>query len=147
MARLLARVNAAVLDDVAQVAGGVPEGLGPLRLADRVERPDHERVVARPGRRPDRAPLTERVPAEVRPELCAPPRGAGIVGDLDLADAVASVDPDTLERHGSPGGDTRPARGRDDKGPDRHAVTWHAALRVRAGLHAPAGGARSRLRR
>src|SRR5207302_11449235 len=93
-ARPLPRVTAAVRDDVAQVAGGVPEGLGPLRLADRVERPDHERVVARPWRRPGRAPLTERAPAEVRPELRAPPCGAAIVGDLDLADAIASVERD-----------------------------------------------------
>src|SRR5439155_10505707 len=111
MPRLLARLDGDALDDVAQIAGRVPHGLVPLRLADRVEGPDHQPMFARPRRRPHRTPFAERVTAEVRPELRAPPGDALVVGHLDLADAVAAVERDALERHGPPGDDARAAGG------------------------------------
>src|SRR5207244_3991789 len=132
----LARVNRDALDDVAQIAGRVPQGLVSLRLTDCVERPNHKRIVPRAGRRPSRVPLPERVTAEVRPELRAPPRDAAVVGDLDLAHAVAAVERDAFERHGSPRDNARAIGRRADERADRHAADRHGVLRSRARLDA-----------
>src|SRR5437016_12531762 len=52
------------LDDVPQIAGGIPERHQALGLADTVQRADHDRLRAPSGRRPPRRPLAERVAAE-----------------------------------------------------------------------------------
>src|SRR5689334_16820052 len=79
------------LDDVAEIAGRIPERLGALRLADAVER-THPHVRVAGARRPGCGPLSERIRSEIATELCAPPRLPAVVRDLHLADAIAAVE-------------------------------------------------------
>src|SRR5215470_17782632 len=116
------------LDDVAQIAGGIPERLGALRLADAVERTHHHARVAG-ARRPRCGPLAERIRSEIATELRAPPRLAAVVRDLHLADAVAAVEGDALERGRSTGSDARARLGRDEEGPHGHALDRDGRLR------------------
>src|SRR5262252_8334925 len=91
-----------VLDDVAQIAGGVPERLVALGLADAIEGAHHQTIgIGRSGR-PHGRPLAERIAAEVGTELRAPPRGASVRRDLYLADSVSPVEGDPLDRDGLP---------------------------------------------
>src|SRR5262249_37076380 len=83
-----------LLDHVAQVAGRIPERLVALRLADRVERADHQPRGASSCRFPRRRPLAERVPPVVGAEHGPAPRDTEVVGDLHLADPVATVEGD-----------------------------------------------------
>src|SRR5207247_562058 len=76
------------------------------------------------------------VTAEVGPELRAPPRDAAVVGDLDLAHAVAAVERDAFERHGSPRDNARAIGRRADERADRHAADRHGVLRSRPRLAA-----------
>src|SRR5262250_2750610 len=116
------------LDDVAQIAGRIPEGLGALRLADAIERTYHHARVAS-ARRPGCGPVAERIRSEIAAELCASPRLPAVVRDLHLAEAVAAVEGDALERGGSTGGDARARLGRDEEGPHGHALDRDGRLR------------------
>src|SRR6185295_4331467 len=99
-----------VLDDVAEVAGGVPEGLRALGFTDPVERANHQAVTSRARGGPGRRPLAERVAAQVGPELGATPCGSPVDRELHLADPVAAVEGDTFDRHGLPHPDARAGR-------------------------------------
>src|SRR5215813_4174186 len=127
-----------VLDDVAQIAGGVPQGLRSLGLANAVEGADHQAIAIRGRGSPDSRPFAERKTAEVGSELRAPPRGASVGRDLHLGDSVSAVEGDSLDcdglshRHAS-------ARLRDgDEGTHRHSRDGYRARRRRARLHAAA---------
>src|ERR1700693_6184019 len=91
-----------VLDDIAEIAGGVPQRLRTLGFADPVERADQETVVARAWRHPGRRPLSERVSAKIGSELNAAPRRPAIARQLHFGDPVAAVEGDTLDGDGLP---------------------------------------------
>src|SRR5206468_3606215 len=112
---LLPDLQVDVLDHVAEVAGGIPERLAALRLADPVERAHHDARRPRLGRRPGGGPLAERVAAEIAAEVRAPPRGAAIRRNLHLLDAVAAVEGDALERDGPADGQTGARNRRGDE--------------------------------
>src|SRR5205085_6233172 len=118
---MLPRLHLDRFDHVAQVAGRIPQRLVALRLADAVERTHHEAVPAWPGRRPRCAPLAERISAEILTGLRAPPADATVVGDLDLADPVAAVEGDALERRRPADLHAGPAGRRGDEGAHGHA--------------------------
>src|SRR5215471_1068755 len=85
-----------VLDDVAQIACGVPQRLAALGLADAIEGAHHQAIgIGRSGR-PHGRPLAERIAAEVGSELRAPPRGTSVRRELYLADSVSAVEGDSL---------------------------------------------------
>src|SRR5690348_14423088 len=84
--------HAHVLDDVAEIAGGVPQRLRSLGLADAIEGADHHAIGIGGRARPHRRPLAEGVAAEVGSELRAPPCGASVGRELHLADPVSPVE-------------------------------------------------------
>src|SRR5438045_3186534 len=69
----LARGDARGFDDVAHVAGGIPQRFERLRFADPIEGAAFQHVVAG-RRRPWQRPLPERIAAEILPERRGFPR-------------------------------------------------------------------------
>src|SRR5262252_5650060 len=115
------RLHVHLLDDVAEVSGGIPQGLSSLGLTDAIEGSDHQTVaIGGPGR-PHRRPLPEGIAAEVGAELSAPPGGASVGGDLHLADPVSPVEGDALQRDGLPYRHSCSGRWDNDERPHRHS--------------------------
>src|SRR2546428_9492287 len=101
-------------------------------------------------RRPPRSTLfpyttlfRSRVPSVIGAECGPAPRGTEVVGDLHLADTVAAVEGDALERDGLNGGDPAPAGRSGDERAHGHAGDRHGALRGGARVDAPAGRVRN----
>src|SRR5712692_2145905 len=86
-----------LLDDVAQVAGGIPQRIVALGLADAVDRADHQPPGAGTAWPPGRRPFAERVATVVLAERGPAPREAAVVGDQHLADPVAGVEGDAFQ--------------------------------------------------
>src|SRR5262249_56919521 len=114
-----------LLDHVAQVAGGIPERLVALGLADPVERADHQPGGASSRRFPGRRPLAKRISPVVGAEHGPAPRDTEVVGDLHLADPVATGEGDALQRDALVDRHPGPTRRRGDERAHGHTRDRH----------------------